>query len=85
MFAAFALIFIFVGIGVYCAINFVYANDIAVKLNWFGGALLAFVVVTVLRLWFFMELNRLSIKREIKRVELQVSLLANKIDSAGKR
>lgn len=79
--AAFVLILIFIGIGVYCAINFVYANDIAVKLNWFGGALLAFIVVTVLRLWFFMELNRLSIKREIKRVELQVSLLATKIDS----
>lgn len=85
VFSSFVLILVFIGLGVYCAINFVHANDIAVKLNWFGGALLAFIVVTVLRLWFFMELNRLSIKREIKRVELQVSLLANKIDSLGIR
>ena len=78
--SAFVLILVFIGIGVYCAINFVYEYDIAIKLNWFGGALLAFIVVTVLRLWLFMELNRLSTKREIKRIELQVSLLATKID-----
>ena len=78
--AAFGLIFAFVVIAVYCAVNFLQADDLAIKLNWFGGGLLAFIVVTVLRLWFFMELNRLSIKREVKRVELQVSLLATKID-----
>lgn len=80
VFIAFALILIFIGIGVYCAVNFVHATDIAVKLNWFGGAALAFLIVIVLRLWYFMELNRLSIKREIKRVELQVSLLGTKIE-----
>ena len=81
---AFALILIFIGIGVYCAINFVHATDIAVKLNWFGGSALAFLIVIVLRLWYFMELNRLSIRREIKRVELQVSLLGAKIGGLSK-
>lgn len=84
VFAAFALILIFILIGVYCAINFVHATDIAVKLNWFGGAALAFLVVIVLRLWYFMELNRLSIRRDIKRVELQVSLLGSKIERLGR-
>jgi len=78
------LILVFVGIGVYCAFNFYHATDLAIKFNWFGGALLAFIIVTVLRLWFFMELNRLSIRREIKRLELQVSLLVNKIDDLNK-
>ena len=32
------------------------------------------------RLWFFMELNRLSVIREVKRVELQVSLLAEQVE-----
>ena len=77
---SFVLIFVFIGLGVYCAIYFLHATDIADKLNWFAGAALSFVIVTVLRLWFFMELNRLSTQREIKRVELQVSLLANKIE-----
>jgi len=81
---AFVLILIFIGAGVYSAINFWQATDIAVKLNWLSGSMLAFLIVTILRLWFLMELNRLSIKREIKRVELQVSLLGTKIDDLSK-
>ena len=77
---SFFLILVFVGIGVYCAYNFLYATDLAIKLNWFGGGLLAVIVVTVLRLWFLMELNRLSIRREIKRLELQVALLGAQFD-----
>ena len=84
VFIAFALILIFISIGVYCAINFVHATDIGVKLNWFGGSALAFLIVIALRLWYFMELNRLSISRDIKRVELQVSLLGTKIGGLNK-
>ncbi|MEM7279115.1 MAG: DUF6768 family protein [Pseudomonadota bacterium] len=80
VFVAFALILIFIGLGVYCAFNFVHATDLAVKLNWFGASALAFLIVIVLRLWYFIELNRLSLRREIKRVELQVALIGNKID-----
>lgn len=81
--AVFVLIFVFAGLTVYCGIYFFHATDIALKMNWFAGGLLAAIIVTVLRLWFFMELNRLSLKREIKRVELQVSLLATKIEGLG--
>lgn len=77
---AMALIVIFIGLVIYCGINFYHASDIALKLNWMAAGLGAFIIVAILRLWFFMELNRLSIKREIKRVELQVSLLATKLD-----
>lgn len=80
VFAAFALILIFIGLGVYSAFNFIQATDLAIKLNWFGASILAFLIVIVLRLWYFIELSRLSLRREIKRVELQVSLLGNKID-----
>jgi hypothetical protein len=34
------------------------------------------VAFAIARIWFFMELNRLSVIREVKRVELQISLLA---------
>lgn len=80
VFIAFALILIFIGLGVYCAANFLHATDIATKLNWFGGSALAFLIVIVLRLWYFIELSRVSLRREIKRVELQVSLLGTKIE-----
>lgn len=79
----FFFVFVFIGLTVYCAINFFHADDIATKLDWMAMGLAAFIVVAILRLWFFMELNRLSTKREVKRLELQVALLANKIQSPG--
>lgn len=67
---------IFAGLAIYCAFHLVSEMDIGLKINWLAGTLSAVVVFAIARIWFFMELNRLSVIREIKRVELQVSLLA---------
>jgi len=75
----FILILIFAVMFVYCTINFFPAEDIAMKLNWLAGGLTALIVVGLMRLWYFMELNRLSVVREVKRLELQISLLAKKL------
>jgi len=72
----FVLVLTFLGLCVYCSINFFHAVDIATKFNWFAGAAASALVVVVLRLWYFMELNRLSLKRDFKRIELQISILA---------
>ena len=81
VFAAIFLMFVFAGLTIYCGINLFGTSDAAEKINWLALGLVAFIVFAVLRLWFFMELNRLSIKREVKRLELQVALLVNKIES----
>ena len=78
------LILIFLGLTAYCAYFFLHATEIAIKLNWMAGGLLSFIVFVILRLWYFMELNRIAIKRDIKRVELQVSLLVKKLDAIEK-
>ena len=67
---------IFAGLAIYCAYHLVNEMDIGLKINWLAGTLCTVVVFAIARIWFFMELNRLSVIREIKRVELQVSLLA---------
>lgn len=67
---------IFAGLAIYCAYHLVNEVDIGLKLNWLAGTLSTVVAFAIARIWFFMELNRLSVIREIKRVELQVSLLA---------
>ncbi|MBL4631584.1 MAG: hypothetical protein JKY14_10655 [Paraglaciecola sp.] len=67
---------IFAGLAIYCAYHLVNELDIGLKINWLAGTLSTVVAFAIARLWFFMELNRLSLIREIKRVELQVSLLA---------
>ena len=68
---------IFAGLAIYCAYHLVNELDIGLKINWLAGTLSTVVAFAIARIWFFMELNRLSVIREIKRVELQVSLLAD--------
>jgi uncharacterized membrane protein (DUF106 family) len=67
---------VFAGLAIYGAYHLVNEMDLGLKLNWLAGTLSAVVAFAIARIWFFMELNRLSVIREIKRVELQVSLLA---------
>lgn len=67
---------IFAGLTIYCGYQ-MFAEPIAGnKLHWQLGALISFIIFVAMRLWMFMELNRLSVLREIKRVELQLALLA---------
>jgi hypothetical protein len=75
----FLFILIFGVILVYSAINFFSVEEVATKLNWLAIGLTALIAFGLLRLWYWMELNRLSVIREIKRLELQVSLLAKKV------
>ena len=70
---------VFAGLAIYCAYHLLNEVDIGTKLNWLAGTLSTVVAFAIARLWLFMELNRLSMIREIKRVELQVSLLADTV------
>jgi hypothetical protein len=65
------------GVVVYCALVFYGTDDPAAKLDWMAVGLAAFFALGLLRLWFLMELNRLSLAREIKRLELQVAAVAS--------
>lgn len=76
--AVFFFMLIFAAILAYSAINFFSVEDIGTKLHWLAVALTALIAFALLRLWYWMELNRLSLVREIRRLELQISLLAKK-------
>ena len=75
----FLFILIFAVILVICALNFFTVTDITLKLNWLAVGLTSLIVIGLLRLWYFMELNRLSVIREVKRLELQIALLAKRL------
>ena len=61
------------------AFKFFSVEEIVSKLEWLAIGLSALIVVAYLRLWYWLELNHLSTIREVKRLELQVSLLAKKL------
>lgn len=71
---------IFAGLAIYCAYHLVNELDIGLKINWLAGTLSTVIAFAIARIWFFMELNRLSVIREVKRVELQISLLVEFYD-----
>ena len=44
---------------------------------WAVGFVLSFAVVALLKIWFWMVLNRNAVLREVKRLELQLARLAH--------
>ena len=55
--------------------------DVAMKINWLAGTVLAVIAFAIARLFMFMELHRLSVIRGVKRVELQLSVLTQALVS----
>jgi hypothetical protein len=64
--------------GVACVLSwrFVYAAELADMLRWGAAAALALAGVSLVKLWFWLELQKNTILREVKRFELQVASLA---------
>lgn len=63
-------------LGVFAAVRFVQAADQRSMMLWGAGAALCFGGVTVIKIWYWLEMTRLALAREIKRVELQVAHVA---------
>lgn len=72
---------IFGGLAIYCAYQLFGSDVTNVKIEWLTGAIAGFLVFTIARLFFFMELNRLSLLREMKRLEMQIAFLSEKLGS----
>ena len=75
-FAVLTLQLICFGFALYFGYAMLYEPDLAMKINWLAGTVLAVIAFAIARLFLFMELHRLSVLREVKRVELQLSVIA---------
>ena len=62
--------------GVYAAWQFALSTELRPLFYWGAGAAFCLVVLAVVRILFFMQLNTNRVLRELKRLELQVALLA---------
>ena len=76
-----AVLTIFIGIvvlaiGIYCFLEFLAADDVPSMLRWGLFMLGCFGIVTMMKIWHWMEMQRYALTREIKRLELQVANLA---------
>jgi hypothetical protein len=64
------------GVAVYAGVAFFSAGTVLVKLHWGLIALLLMMMVGFVKLWFFIEMNRESTLREVKRMEIAIERLA---------
>jgi hypothetical protein len=59
--------------------RFVQAADVGEMLRWGAAAALASAGVLLIKVWFWLEMQKNAIVRELKRLELQVASLAAQI------
>ncbi|HYD86613.1 MAG TPA: DUF6768 family protein [Vitreimonas sp.] len=64
------------GAAVYCAYNLFLASDARTAVLWSVGVVVSMLAVAMLKIYFWMEINKSAVLREVKRLELQVARLA---------
>ena len=63
------------GLTLWCGYEFFVAGTADARVFWGVLALAAFHALSMFKLWLFLEMNRNSMLREIKRVELELTRL----------
>jgi len=75
--------FIMFGFAVYFGYRFFNAVDIMQAIQFGAGVLFFMMAVGMLKLYHWMQMDKNAIIREIKRTELQVSVLAGRLKEKG--
>ncbi len=70
------VIAVFFAMMVYCVVRFFDAQTTRTQIAWSVGFLASNMVVAMLKLWFWMQMDKNTVIREVKRLELQVATLA---------
>jgi hypothetical protein len=68
--------FVLFGVGCFLAWRFMQAKEVGDMLRWGATSALAFAGLALIKVWFWMELQKNVIVREVKRLEVQVASLA---------
>ena len=70
------LTFAMFGAFVFCVWNLFETSDLRDTVLWSVGVLVTALAVAMLKIWFWMEMQKNQVLREVKRLELQVARLA---------
>jgi hypothetical protein len=66
----------FLALTILSAVQFFKAEEVREMIMWSGSFVFCALAVLANKIWYWMELNKNSVTREVKRVELQVANLA---------
>lgn len=70
----------FLGVAVFAMSRFLATEVVQEMLVWGGAGLLAVVLILAVKIWYWLEMVRLALTRDLKRLELRVSRLAERLD-----
>ncbi|WP_152049246.1 DUF6768 family protein [Tautonia marina] len=73
--------FAFFGLAVVSAVKIFQTDEVVDILRWGLGFGLGLAVSLALKVWFWLDMQRHSLSREIKRIELAVAHLAHELNS----
>jgi len=76
---AFVYSFAFMGLAVWCAFRFFDATETKHLLAWGFAFSFCMLAVAMLKMWFWMEMQRIAVTREVKRVELLTATLLERL------
>lgn len=74
-----AIVLVFAVLAVYCAAHFLGTTDVPQMMRWGAGFFLCIVVVLSGKVWYWMQMERFAMTREIKRVELLIAHLTTEL------
>lgn len=77
---AFIIMPVLFAAAVYCIYSFFQAGEIKELIIWSTSAFFLLMAVGFIKLYHFMQMDKNAIMREIKRMELQVAVLNNKLE-----
>ena len=68
-------------LGVLSVIRFFRAEEFRDMVMWAAASAFFLSGVSMMKVWYWMELNKNSVTREIKRLELQIARLAGRLNA----
>ncbi len=79
VFLTFFWTLVFMTLGVLSVIRFFRAEELRDTVMWAAASAFFLSGVSMMKVWYWMELNKNALTREIKRLELQIARLAARI------
>lgn len=68
------------GLFVYCLVQFFNTDDTNTLIQWASAGFLCMIFMGMLKLYVWMQMDKNDTLRELKRLELQVAAMAQKLD-----
>ncbi len=66
---------------VFCTIRFFQADELRGMMSWGFGSFMLMFIVSFLKLFLWLEMERNAVVREVKRVEIQIASMSNRMSA----